>query len=336
MRIWIDLSNSPHVLFFVPVIRELEKRGHSLFLTYRDFAQTSSLCELYNLDSKCIGQHGGKGIWRKIKNISGRALALRNFARKLKIDLAVSHNSYAHCLAAKSLGIRYITIMDYEHQPANHINFRLSDIILTPFTFQLQEVSKFGATQKKLIKYPGLKEEVYLWNFEKDIDFWSKEYPELENTKKVMCVIRPPATMAAYHNFENPFFNKLTAHLLANPDIQPVFFPRTNEQGIEYKKKFPNLYISNKSVDGVQLVANADLVISAGGTMNREAAVLGTPAYTVYAGKMGSVDRYLMKEGKIKLIRGADEIRKIRIEKKKNCDIVVYKKTFDYIIDVIA
>ena len=334
MNIWIDLSNSPHVLFFAPIVRELERRGHDLLLTNRDFAQTSKLCKIFGLNAQCIGKHGGQGVWKKIKNISGRAYELRNFAKNRKFDLALSHNSYAHCLAAKSLGIRYITIMDYEHQPANHINFRLADKILTPFTFRLSEIKKYGATPNKLIKFPGLKEDVYLWTFQRNPDFWRQEYPELD-ASKVMCTIRPPATMAAYHNFKNPFFDQIVEHLLGIPEAQPIFFPRTHEQGNEYHRKFPNLFISKKSVDGAQLIANSDLVISAGGTMNREAAVLGTPAYTVFSGKMGSVDRHLMQEGNIRFLNRADDFKSLKIQKKRFSGKPVDRTVFDTVVNII-
>ncbi|PQP33853.1 hypothetical protein C6A37_10790, partial [Desulfobacteraceae bacterium SEEP-SAG9] len=128
--------------------------------------------------------------------------------------------------------------------------------------------------------YPGFKEEVYLWQFERNRNFWLNEFPELDS-KKVMCTVRPPATMAAYHNFENPVFYKLMQFLEKQQNLLVVFFPRTEGQRTEFQTRFPSFIYPKKPVDGAQLIANSDLIISAGGTMNREAAVLGTPAYTV-------------------------------------------------------
>ena len=335
MNIWIDLANSPHVLFFKPIIHELESKGHNVFVTHRDFAQTTKLCDIFNINSTKIGIHGGQGVIHKIRNTLGRALQLRKFAKGKRIDVAVSHNSYAHCIAAKMLGIRYITMMDYEYQPANHINFRLSDEILVPFTFELKDVQKYGASKRKLIKYPGIKEEVYLWEFERNSNFWGTEFPELENNK-IMCTIRPPATMAAYHNFENPLFDDLLCFLLTHKNLQVVFFPRTAAQSQKYASLFPNLYIAAKTVDGSQLIANSDLVISAGGTMNREAAVLGTPAYTIYAGKMGSVDTFLNKQGKIKIIENEDDFKEIQLIKRDPQMKTVTKKVFNFIVNRIT
>ena len=334
MNIWIDLSNSPHVLFFKPVINELERLGHNILITHRDFAQTSRLCGIYNISSEMIGEHGGQGIFPKIRNILGRAWQLRVFAREKKIDLAVSHNSYAHCIAAKTLKIPYITIMDYEYQPANHINFRLANKILVPFTFSFKDIRKYGATRKRLVKYPGLKEEIYLWEFKQDREFWKNEFPDLD-FEKVMCTVRPPATMAAYHNFENPIFNDLLIFLLSRNDVQVVLFPRTQEQREKLKKGFPELYMPDKSVNGAQLIANSDMIISAGGTMNREAAVLGTPVYTVYAGKMGSVDKYLVKEQKIQILQKKSDFENLVFKKKAQKQISISKAIFNFVINKI-
>ena len=334
MNIWIDLANSPHVLFFQPIVQQLETSDHNVLVTHRDFAQTKRLCKIFGVKSTEVGIHGGQGAFHKIRNIIDRAQQLRNFAKGKTIDIAASHNSYAHCIAAKTMGIRYVTIMDYEYQPANHINFRLSDKILVPFTFELKDIRKFGANGKKLVKYPGLKEEVYLWQFNRDQKFWNKEFPELDSNK-VMCIIRPPATMAAYHNFENPIINELLRYLLSDKNVQVVFFPRTQEQRLEYMRQLPNLFIASKSVDGAQLIANSDLIISAGGTMNREAAVLGTPAYTIFAGKEGSVDRYLKAQGKIIEIKSAESFQKICLKKKKFEKESISRNVFDFIVQEI-
>lgn len=335
MNIWIDLSNSPHVLFFKPVIEHLENKGHNVFVTHRDFAQTSKLCTIYGINSTLVGVHGGQGVLQKVRNIIGRAVQLRSFARVKSIDIAVSHNSYAHCLAVKTMRIPYITMMDYEYQPANHINFRLADEILVPFTFDLQDIRKYGAKEKKLIKYPGLKEEIYLWQFERDDGFWHKEFPELDSNK-ILCTVRPPATMAAYHDFENPIFNDLLGFLLSQNDVEVLFFSRTEKQKHEYSEIFPKLFIAAKSVDGGQLIANSDLIISAGGTMNREAAVLGTPAYTVYAGKMGSVDMFLNKEGKIQIIEDKNDFQKILFRKRDPEMGAIPRNVFDFILNRIT
>ena len=335
MNIWTDLANSPHVLFFKPIICELESRGHRVYVTHRDFAQTSRLCDIFGINSIIVGNHGGQGLTKKIRNIIYRAHQLRNYAHGKNIDLAISHNSYAHCLAAKSLGLPYITMMDYEYQPANHINFRLANEILAPFTFDLKTIRIYGAKEKKLIKYPGLKEEVYLWQFPPNTNFWKNNFPAVDSDK-ILCSVRPPATMAAYHNFENPLFYQLMKFIDGQHDVQVIFFPRTESQRVEFQSKFPGFLYPEKPVDGAQLIANSDMIISAGGTMNREAAVLGTPAYSVYAGKMGSVDTYLSKTEKLHIISNKNNFEKIQIRKRDPKINTVSPKVFDFIINRIT
>ena len=333
MKIWIDLSNSPHVLFFAPIIEELKKRDHKIFVTHRDFAQTSELCRIYKIDSKCIGKHGGQGALKKCLNITKRALQLIGYGKRYEIDLAMSHNSYAHCLASKVLGINYITVMDYEYQPANHINFRLSDKVMVPFTFKHEDIKKYGAKNTALIKYPGIKEEVYLWGFEKDENFWKNNFPGFD-TKKIICSIRPPATMAAYHNFENELYNVLIKFLQSNKDLQVLILPRKNDRIKKFARN--NIHIITKAVDGRQLIANSDLIISAGGTMNREAAILGTPAYSIFAGKLGSVDNHLKNLGKLKIIKTVNDFKLIKLNKNNSKKNVVKRDVFDFFIYIIS
>ena len=218
--IWIDFSNSPHILFFYPLIKKFKQDKISFLITIREFAQTKELSELFNLKHNKIGKHGGKIIIIKIFNILNRAYKLRHWARGKKIDLALSHSSYAQIIAAKSLKIPVITLMDYEYQPANNIGFRLSDYIMVPNSFSDYDLKKYGANLNKVYKYNGIKEELYLSNFKPQKNFLKTIYkninidiPFLEFKKKVIVTVRPPATMAAYHQFKNLLFNKLLAYI---------------------------------------------------------------------------------------------------------------------------
>ncbi|MBM3335937.1 DUF354 domain-containing protein, partial [Candidatus Sumerlaeota bacterium] len=215
LHIWIDLANSPHVLFFAPIVSDLRAAGHRIELTARDFAQTVQLAPLFGLDAETIGGYCSGSPMRKVANIAGRALALRRFARSRKFDLAMSHNSYAHCLAAWSLGNALVTLMDYEHQPANHLSFRLADLVMAPSTFEESALRRYGASPRRTFRYPGLKEEVYLQDYRPD-----ESYPErlracasrqgcAIGSDNVLITLRPPATMAVYHRFENPLFVEL-------------------------------------------------------------------------------------------------------------------------------
>src|SRR6185436_4209637 len=165
MRIWIDLANSPHVPFFHALIPEFNARGHQVEITARDFAQTVELAIKAGMMPHVIGRHGGGTIRGKAGNLVGRAASLRKWARDRGFDLAVSHNSYAHIAAAAALGIKSATLMDYEHQPANHLAFRLASKVIVPRAFPAAELRRYGGGTKKVRRYEGTKEDVYLADF---------------------------------------------------------------------------------------------------------------------------------------------------------------------------
>ena len=317
MRIWIDLANSPHVPFFHALIPEFTSRGHQIEITARDFAQTLELATKAGMVPHVIGGHGGGTFRGKAGNLVGRAAALRKWARDRGIDLALSHNSYAQIAAAAALGIKSVTLMDYEHQPANHLAFRLASRVIVPRSFPASELRKYGASTKKVKRYDGLKEDVYLADFKPD-PLFEQTLQKLDiASEDVLVVARPPAREALYHRFENELFDDLLTALSTGADAKIILLPRTAAQRATYESlKLPNMIIPRADLDGANLIAAADLVISAGGTMNREAAVLGVPAASVYAGKWAAVDEQLVKEGRLMRIASREDVESIELRKK--------------------
>jgi len=323
-RVWIDFSNSPHVLFFAPLIPRLKARGADLVLTARDFAQTVDLLGTYGLEAKVIGGHTGRHRAAKAARVAARALALARFARGRGIDLAVSHGSYAQILASRLLFIPAVTLMDYEHQPANHLSFRLAQRVIVPFPFPERDLRRCGAPPERVRRYAGLKEEIYVAGFHPDPAFASTLRAAIEPTpagewdieKDILAVLRPPATFALYHGFGNALFARVIDRLLGEPSLRVLVAPRTDEQrrGILARGN-GNLRVLARGVRGLDLLARADLVVSAGGTMNREAALLGTPAYTVLAAPLGAVDRWLIEQGRLIHVCGDADLEKIAIRK---------------------
>src|SRR5882724_10785305 len=207
MHIWIDLANSPHVPFFHALIPEFTARGHTVEISARDFAQTVELATKAGMTLHVIGVHGGCLIIGKAGNLVGRAAALRKWARDRGFDLAVSHNSYAQIAAAAALGIRTVTLMDYEHQPANHLAFRLASCVIVPQAFPAAELRKYGASLRKVKRYEGTKEDVYLADFSPDRSFTEVLRKLGVASEDVLVVVRPPAREALYHRFENELFD---------------------------------------------------------------------------------------------------------------------------------
>jgi hypothetical protein len=323
-RVWIDFANSPHVLFFAPLIPRMRARGAELILTARDFAQTVELLRAYGIQAEVIGGHTGRNRIAKAARMAGRALALARFARGRGIERGVSHGSYGQILAARLLGIPAVTLMDYEHQPANHLSFRLARRVIVPFPFPDADLRRCGAPPDRVRRYSGLKEEVYLAGFRRDPGFDAVLRSSIEPApdaswnfdRDVLAVLRPPATFALYHGFENALFDQAVARISADPSARVLVSPRTPEQrrGI-LDRRASNVRVLARSVRGLDLLARADLVISAGGTMNREAALLGTPAYTILAAPLGSVDRWLIDQGRLVHVRDEAGLAEIAIRK---------------------
>ncbi|HEX8352126.1 MAG TPA: DUF354 domain-containing protein [Pyrinomonadaceae bacterium] len=320
MRIWIDLANSPHVPFFRALAGEFAARGHSTLVTAREFAQTVELAEAAGLAPEVVGGHGGGGLSGKAGNLAGRAWALARWARGRGFDLAVGHNSYSQVLAARALSLRAVTLMDYEHQPANHLAFRLASRVVVPSAFPAEALRRCGARDSKVRRYEGIKEDVYLADFAPDPGFaaWLKGRLGVDVGRDTLVVVRPPAGEALYHRFENELFAELLTLLLARPGLKVVLLARSGAQreGLSARFASANLVAPREALDGANLVAAADLVVSAGGTMNREAAALGVPAATVYAGRWAAVDEQLVREGRLRRISTREDLDALRVEKK--------------------
>ncbi len=314
MRIWIDLANSPHVPFFRPLANEFTRRGYDLVVTARQFAETVPLAQAAGFAPEVIGGHGGGKLSGKAGNLVRRGLELARWARGKQIDLAVSHNSYSQILAARALSLRSVTLMDYEHQPANHLAFRLASRVIVPRAFPEAALMRFGLTAGKVKRYEGIKEDVYLATFAADPNFDL----ELRNLgiepRDILVTARPPASEALYHRFENQLFDGLIDRLLGIPAVKLVLLPRNDWQRQYYSRD--RIIIPALPLDGPNLIARSDLVVSAGGTMNREAAALGVPAASIYVGEWAAIDQQLVNEGRLQRIASEKDARELLVEKR--------------------
>jgi uncharacterized protein len=317
MRIWIDLANSPHVPFFRSLTNEYIRHDHEVVVTARDFAETVKLAEAAGFVAEVIGGHGGGKLSGKAGNLVQRALGLARWARGRNLDLAVSHNSYSQILAARALSLRTVTLMDYEHQPANHLAFRMATRIIVPNAFPDAALARFGASLAKVKRYAGLKEDVYLADFQSDPEFQELLGKLGIVQSNVLVTVRPPASEALYHRFENELFDELLERLLATPNLKVVLLPRNDLQRDTYNARADaSLIVPAVPLDGGNLIAHSDLVVSAGGTMNREAAALGIPAASIYLGEWAAIDEQLVKDGRLFRIATRETIRDLPVQKK--------------------
>jgi uncharacterized protein len=305
--VWIDIDNSPHVPFFLPIIEELEKEGIEVVLTARNIYQVCELLEFFDLPCKVIGKHYGKNKFLKVAGTLLRALQLAPTAALMRPDVAISHGSRAQLLICKALGIPTIMMHDYEH--STKTGFLEADWVLMP------DVIPDGLMARKsdtVLRYPGLKEDVYVPRFRPDPSILS----ELGISKDDLVVtVRPPATEAHYHNPESEvLFAETLRRLSSYPNVRAVTLPRNARQGEQLRAEWSGLIASGQLVvpsaplDGLNLIWFSDLVISGGGTMNREAAALGVPVYSIFRGTLGAVDRYLAETGRLTMIENTSDV----------------------------
>ncbi|MGD0455859.1 MAG: DUF354 domain-containing protein [Solirubrobacteraceae bacterium] len=299
MRIWLDMANSPHPVLLGPVARELEARGHTVIVTTRDHAQTRDLTLSIWPAATVVGGESPGSRSAKARAIASRVLGLRRVVRDMKVDAAASLGSYAQIVAARSLGVPVLTLMDYEFQPANHLSFRLARSVVVPSAFPSERLKLYGASVKRVARFDGFKEELYL----DELDAVPRPI-EIEKGRCV-AVFRPPPEGALYHQQGNSPFDLVLRRAIEREDVRVVVLPRMAHQRRRYSE-MAGVDVPERAVDGLALLRSADVFVGAGGTMCREAALLGVRAYTMFAGRFAAVDGDLVKRGLLRDLRSQD------------------------------
>ena len=299
MRVWIDMTASAHPLVFRPLVERLQARGDDVEITSRQYAQTLQLIEQHGMTATVIGHHGGRSRLGKSRQMVSRLRALREWARGREFDVALAHGSHELTMTARRLGIPSATTFDYEWAWSQHqLGCRAATRVVVPDAIPVERLARYGAVPPKLAQYPGLKEEYYLSDFEPDpgaLEPWGID------PQRTLVVLRPPPDVSLYHRHANPLFPLTLQHLGRLESVHAFVLPRTEEQR-EYVRslELPSVIVPEEAVDAQSLIAFADLVVSAGGTMNREAAALGIPVYTTYGGRLGGVDEELIRQGRLR------------------------------------
>ena len=301
MRVWVDLTNSPHPLVLRPVVERLRAAGHEVEITARDFAQTVELARRLGLEPTVIGRHRGAARAAKAVGLASRSAALARWARGRRFDLALGHGSNDVSVAAAFLRIRSATMFDYEWAAVqHHVNCRLARSVVVPDAIPAQRLERYGA-RGKVRAYAGLKEEYYLADFEPD----GRVIADLGlDSARPIAVVRTAPEVSLYHRFRNELFAGVLERLRGE---QVVVLPRTDAQRAELAAA-GGFVVPERAIDAQSLIALADLVISAGGTMNREAVALGTPVWSTFEGRLGAVDEQLIADGRLGLLERPDQI----------------------------
>jgi uncharacterized protein len=298
VKVWIDMTAAAHVLVFRPLIRILRERGAEVEITARSYGQTLELLELHGIEAEVFGRHGGRSRLAKARAMVGRLRALQRWAKVRRFDVALAHGSHELTMTARRLGVPSGTTFDYEYAWLQHqLGCRAATRVVVPDAIPPERLERYGVRRPKLQRYEGLKEEYYLADFEPDRSVADALSLDAD---RALVVVRTPPDVSLYHRHENPLFPQLLARLGRDEGLQAVVLPRTREQG-DYVRSLglPSLVVPGRAVDAQSLIALADLVLSAGGTMNREAAALGVPVYTTFGGRLGGVDAELIRQGRL-------------------------------------
>jgi hypothetical protein len=301
------MSAPAHVLVLRPIIERLRAAGHDVTVTSREYTQTQELLALHQMEHTPIGRHGGASRVRKLMRLIQRTGRMRRFGRKQHFDLAIAHGSNDLAIASRLLGIPEANMHDYEFAVAqHHVGCRLAKRAIFPDSVPPERLKRFGVGPEKLRQYPGFKEEYYLADFE--VDPGALDQVGVD-TERVVVIVRPPPDVSLYHRKSNPLFPQVLQRVGTDESVHAVVLPRTEQQRDFVRSlDLPSLIVPDHAVEAQSLVALADLVVSAGGTMNREAVALGTPVYTIFTGRTGAVDEQLIAEGRLRPLADPEQL----------------------------
>ena len=312
MKIWVDCTAAAHPLVLRPIIERLQAEGHEVDVTAREYGQTLGILERLGIPYTSVGAHGGASVLGKARALGGRSSRLARHAWRQRYDLGLAHGSVDLAVVCATFRIPSVQMQDYEFAGLQRrISFRVARRVMVPDAIPVERLAKVGAPERKLVRYPGLKEDYYLADFEPD----AAVLEELGiDPVKVIVVVRPPPETSEYHE-QNPLHERVIDRLAGEAGVQTVVIPRTERQAQALRVRARSderlatrLVVPDHAIDAQSLIAFADLVVSAGGTMNREAVALGTPVYTTFAGRMGGVDERLIDEGRLRVLRDPDEL----------------------------
>jgi predicted glycosyltransferase len=306
VRVWIDLTNTAHVVVLRPLVERLEANGHEVELTARPLSHTLELLDEWGHSCTVLGRYGGASRIGKARAAASRVALLVRFAHGRGLDCALAHGSTDLPPACRVLGIPNTTMFDYEWASLqHHVNCRLANRVLVPDVIPPDRLARYGARPPKLVRYPGLKEEYYLTDFEADeqvLDDLAVDHT------RVLCVVRTAPSYALYlGGAEASLLPRVLEHV-RDVGAQAVVLARTDEQRQAIERLALGAIVPERAVDGRSLVALADVLVSGGGTMNREAAVLGTPVWSIFEGRVGAVDEQLAREGRLRFLEDPSEL----------------------------
>jgi predicted glycosyltransferase len=316
LKVWIDCTAAAHPLVLAPIIRGLAERGDQIEITTRTYGQTEGLLDRLGVSYRSFGRHAEGGAISKAGALAARSRALLGWARGRGFDLALAHGSVDIAMVGTLLRIPQVQMQDYEFAGLQRkLAWRAARRVIVPDAIPLDRLRAAGARPSKLVRYPGLKEDYYLADLEPDPAVLSElalgelgVKAERAGDERVLVVVRPPPESSSYHA-DNDLYEGVVDRLVSDPSAVIVLIPRTEAQrAAAIARSAPNLVVPEQAIDAQSLIALADLVVSAGGTMNREAVALGVPVYTIFSGRMGAVDEALIAAGRLRRLEAPEAL----------------------------
>ncbi len=312
MKVWVDCTAAAHPLVLRPIIERLRAAGHEVEVTAREYGQTTGVLERLGIPFESVGRHGGASAFGKGVALATRSGQLLRWSSGRGFDLALAHGSVDIALVSKTRRIPLVQMNDYEHAGLQRrISFRAARLVMAPDAIPVGAMERAGAREERLFRYPGLKEDYYLADFDPDpavLDRLGIERTDGGRPTPLLSVLRPPPETSEYHR-GNPLYQGLLDRLAAESGAVTVVVPRTEDQERAARERGGSLVVPDGEIDVQSLIAFADLVVSAGGTMNREAVALGTPVYTIFSGEQGALDARLIEEGSLRPLHDPAELR---------------------------
>jgi len=340
MRVWVDCTAAAHPLVLRPIVEALERGGHEVAITTREYGQTTGILDRLGLTYEVVGRHAGAGTAAKGLAVARRSAALARWARPRRFDLGLAHGSVDIAVVGALLRVPTVQMQDYEHAGLQRkVSWRLARRVLVPDAIPLASLERAGASAAKVFRYPGLKEDYYLAGFEPSPAVLGELGlgalgigADRSADDRVLVVVRPPPETSAYHA-ENPLYDGVLDRIAADPAAIAVLVPRTEGQrAAALSRGEPSIVVPERAIDAQSLIAYADLVVSAGGTMNREAVALGTPVYTIFSGELGAVDERLIAAG---LLRPLGDAASIELRKRSGAPGVRTPRDPGLLVDAV-
>lgn len=308
---WVDVENPPQVQYLTPFVRVLAERGHRVVLTARDSGMTLPLLRQRGLDPRVVGGNPPGARLAKLLAVAVRAIGLGSLARKTRPDFVLS-SSRASAAAARLLGIPCFIVCDYEYAELG-LYRRFDATLLHPDVISVSRFRELGFPPERLIAFAGIKEDISFAG----VDLESiPEQTWSSGDARLRVLVRPPAESSHYFDPRSrTILLALLDHLADRDDVHTVFAPRSPGQVGDVLaprwRRTPT--VLSRPVPFDSLLRSVDRVVSAGGTMLREAAYLGVPAFSLFAGHLGAVDDYLRGSGRLWTIGSADEFDQITV-----------------------